>query len=830
MKRLLSLALALVFLAGLTPALKADASGIGRYSYEIITYASIVRDAPIVEVVFPGAEERTRQVNPGAEISDLSLPNRIEVYIQHPRSHIGRANRVLNVTWSSSPAFDGDTSGVYVFTPTITDRFHTNGVDKDYVWGVGVSPPAITVTVTPEGEIVSFLPLGGNVRHQTAAYSADVSDLNLPEMLEVTFRDTSDEYGPSTWPGMVDATWKAAPAFNGLSPGEYTFTAEIGSEFVLASGVQPPTINVTVTGTSTYDITGKTAAEALAEINALLTSLVGISGPKTLTVTGSNTFSVSSFQLNVEVGTTLVWTANTQNTSLSLSDGGTFKLANGGRVRDIAGNTGINIIISGGTTGGISSDGNITINGGSITGGPPLIRSSGRLTVNGGTVTSTSAVRPNSSSPFTPIGVIIDSTGSFTINGGEFHGEVIGNRNNDTTINGGTFRGSTTAQNIRGGAFFGGQVRSSTASFNLYVFARHVSGGTFSRHENTSGGTIQVNIQNGTLTGGDFRSSPTVTLHNSTARGITVNANLTAASNSVISGVTAAGFTIGNATASGITTEGDVVVNGNATVSGVTARGLSVNGGTVSVSGAALSGNLSITSPSTGRRVTVSGVSCERATLGTGIGGGTISAGGITARSQLSKRFPGQQFAATYYHSYIPPHEYGPGLDEKLWSSSLQIPFFYTAIGGSFSGVIDYALGVSAFSVDSGAGSRGSSAGLTVVPATASAVWEIENGVPVIQYQNGGETFSAEMGESFVFDFSPGDLDGDGIVDTTDVMLLRRFLWHMDNGGTVENFMLQNPRFRTYNADVNGDGYICFQDVILLRQYIAGFDVVLGAP
>jgi hypothetical protein len=64
-----------------------------------------------------------------------------------------------------------------------------------------------------------------------------------------------------------------------------------------------------------------------------------------------------------------------------------------------------------------------------------------------------------------------------------------------------------------------------------------------------------------------------------------------------------------------------------------------------------------------------------------------------------------------------------------------------------------------------------------------------------------------------------------GYYDTTgicsiDVTLLRRYISASANGNRAE-FLAANPRFSEANADINGDGIVNFYDVLLLRRYIA---------
>jgi ribosomal protein S18 len=62
-----------------------------------------------------------------------------------------------------------------------------------------------------------------------------------------------------------------------------------------------------------------------------------------------------------------------------------------------------------------------------------------------------------------------------------------------------------------------------------------------------------------------------------------------------------------------------------------------------------------------------------------------------------------------------------------------------------------------------------------------------------------------------------GDVDGDGVIDSADVTLLRRYVAASDKG----DFLDRNPGFNLENADVNGDSRIDSADITLLRRYIA---------
>lgn len=81
-----------------------------------------------------------------------------------------------------------------------------------------------------------------------------------------------------------------------------------------------------------------------------------------------------------------------------------------------------------------------------------------------------------------------------------------------------------------------------------------------------------------------------------------------------------------------------------------------------------------------------------------------------------------------------------------------------------------------------------------------------DNRVPII-YVNGSVT---------VYSYTPGDLNGDGRINSKDAIYLLRYIagWELD--GLVEDAL-----------DVNGDGKINSKDAVHLLRYIAGWDVTL---
>ena len=68
-----------------------------------------------------------------------------------------------------------------------------------------------------------------------------------------------------------------------------------------------------------------------------------------------------------------------------------------------------------------------------------------------------------------------------------------------------------------------------------------------------------------------------------------------------------------------------------------------------------------------------------------------------------------------------------------------------------------------------------------------------------------------------VIDIIYGDLNGDGLVNKKDALLLKMYL--ADNSTEID----------LEAADVFADGVVNKKDSLYLRQYLAGFDIELGA-
>ena len=91
-------------------------------------------------------------------------------------------------------------------------------------------------------------------------------------------------------------------------------------------------------------------------------------------------------------------------------------------------------------------------------------------------------------------------------------------------------------------------------------------------------------------------------------------------------------------------------------------------------------------------------------------------------------------------------------------------------------------------------------------------------------YNDMGDDVSiyVETGCVSVIDFLYGDVNGDGVVNGKDVLLLRKYMAaydYDDNTSKVEVCA---------GADANGDGVVNGKDVLLLRKYMAAYDYDTG--
>ena len=169
----------------------------------------------------------------------------------------------LPVTWTSSPEYDGETAGTYLFTPELPERITiASGAEK----------PTITVTVGAAvitGTVTAFDALPEDIRWQNTTAP------EFPEIVSGTVEGETVQ---------IPVTWDTEQDYDQKNPqrGLYVFTAVLGEGCGVADGVEPPRITVYIPqsaggemsrmaggGTSASPLEIITAAQ-LAEIAALV--------------------------------------------------------------------------------------------------------------------------------------------------------------------------------------------------------------------------------------------------------------------------------------------------------------------------------------------------------------------------------------------------------------------------------------------------------------------------------------------------------------------------------------------------------------------------------
>ena len=168
----------------------------------------------------------------------------------------------LPVTWGSSPEYDSEAAGTYIFTPE---------PPKVFTLASSVEVPAITVTVgavTIIGAVTAFDELPDDIRWQNTTAP------EFPETVSGTVEGEAVE---------IPVTWEADHDYDAEAPqrGLYVFTAVLGEGYGLADDVELPRITVYIPqtegrmgrmaggGTDTSPLEITTAAQ-LAEIAALV--------------------------------------------------------------------------------------------------------------------------------------------------------------------------------------------------------------------------------------------------------------------------------------------------------------------------------------------------------------------------------------------------------------------------------------------------------------------------------------------------------------------------------------------------------------------------------
>ncbi|WP_195538720.1 InlB B-repeat-containing protein [Eubacterium maltosivorans] len=95
----------------------------------------------------------------------------------------------------------------------------------------------------PAQVITAFNASDEDLKNRNTALGTNAEQLELPDRVPVNLEGSEEIQKESV---EVPVTWAAQPQYNMNAPGEYTFTAAVGEEYVLAEGLAAPSIKVIV--------------------------------------------------------------------------------------------------------------------------------------------------------------------------------------------------------------------------------------------------------------------------------------------------------------------------------------------------------------------------------------------------------------------------------------------------------------------------------------------------------------------------------------------------------------------------------------------------------
>lgn len=114
---------------------------------------------------------------------------------------------------------------------------------------------------------------------------------------------------------------------------------------------------------------------------------------------------------------------------------------------------------------------------------------------------------------------------------------------------------------------------------------------------------------------------------------------------------------------------------------------------------------------------------------------------------------------------------------------------------------------------------------LTFKVDETAAFGDYEIGLTVLEAFNNADddvAFYTVNGKIEVIDFIYGDVNGDKVINTRDIVLLRKYVADKDIVTGESDVEV------SFGADVNADGEINTRDIVLLRKYVAGIDPATG--
>ena len=266
----------------------------------------------------------------------------------------------------------------------------------------------------------------------TVAPGTSLDDLPLPATVEAELEDADSLT-------QIPVDWMDDDSYDSDTPGDYSFTGQVDTAYSLAVGVSAPEITVVIRGdvvalaSTSVNITGKSVAEAQAEIQAAINAA---GSSDTVTATGSITDVTDTLSLSIPAGVTVKWQADiTASDTFSMPlilldgngsfdvDGGTVSATTGMAIRSTGASSTVTVSGSGKVQSTAASDSAIFTSGSvevqdtaevSATTGT-AISTGGEVTVTGGEVSATTVWAISAGGAVTVTGGAVSATTGITI-------------------------------------------------------------------------------------------------------------------------------------------------------------------------------------------------------------------------------------------------------------------------------------------------------------------------------------------------------------------------------------------------------------------------------
>jgi Beta-galactosidase/beta-glucuronidase len=169
----------------------------------------------------------SQTVGIGTKLNNKNLPESLNAVINGGKD-------TIKVTWQSNPLYQENVAGTYTFTAELP---------AGYALAKGVSLPQIIIRVKGKDVVTDkiityFNPLPSSIALQTVSNGSELTSQNLPTSLNSIVDGKN---------GVIDGIkWESKPIYHSNIAGTYLFTAKLPDGYILADGVNLPTISIIV--------------------------------------------------------------------------------------------------------------------------------------------------------------------------------------------------------------------------------------------------------------------------------------------------------------------------------------------------------------------------------------------------------------------------------------------------------------------------------------------------------------------------------------------------------------------------------------------------------